>query len=133
MNEPESAPCPDIVSQSDPRNNEIIDYENSAITERADYDDEYSTSRPIRLENRPSRPENRPSRPDPGLFHEEIENSLHLTSRPSRTENLPSRPDPGLFHEQIENQFDFNNDPLNPMNYYENEAVEQVKKFTVSA
>ena len=121
MNEPVNAPCPDIVSQGDdPRNNEIIDYENSAITERADYDDEYLTNRPIRFENRPSRP-------DPGLFHEEIENSLHVTSRPSRAENLPSRPDPGLFHEQIENQFDFKNDPLNPMNYYENEAVEQVR------
>ena len=38
--------------------------------------------------------------------------------------SVPSRPDPGVFHEQIESQFDFKNDLLNPMNYYENEAVE---------
>ena len=50
----------------------------------------------------------------------------HQENNNNNINSVPSRPNPGLFHEQIESQFDFKNDPLNPMNYYENEAVEEV-------
>ena len=53
----------------------------------------------------------------------------HDSTRRPFDQDIPSRPDPGRFHEEIENQFDFDTDPLNPMNYYQNEVSDEVPEY----